>query len=370
MKTGYYNIEPNVSELGSINFFYNGSKIEEIGYRGISHLVEHLICKAIDHIDEELISHGLKFNASTSENIVHFYLTGMNKHIKKFENEFIKILNYIPTKEEFDKEKLIVLAEYNNLFSKPNCIFQNISRKYFNRFGAIGYRTDIENITYEQYLEFQNNHFSKPLSIIRVGETEFSNYYKNLIYTKDIEKIYDYLDVGNEFLEYNCSTNNPLNVHWCNCNIKPIYQEFISLYLSNGLNSPLYQELREKNGLVYYVQSDILFDNLNSSPIVILYECQKKNSKKCQKLIRNLFKYFETNENRFDNMKKYIECTYEESEIFNHNTKYVKNFIEDVDYLNVYRELNFEKFSEMMNEFSETFLREEKLTIAGKEMKI
>ena len=51
MKTGYENIQANIPNFGSLNIFFDaGGKVEQEGYRGISHLAEHLICKAYDNV--------------------------------------------------------------------------------------------------------------------------------------------------------------------------------------------------------------------------------------------------------------------------------------------------------------------------------
>lgn len=371
MKIGYKNIQANVPGFGSLNIFFDaGSKVEVLGNRGISHLVEHLICKAFEDIDEKLTAAGLTFNATTSEDYVNFYFNGLNENIKLYEEHILKLFKYVPSKEDFEKEKKIVLAEYSQAFSKANSMFTNLSRKYFDRYGPIGFRQDIEEFTYEEYLEFQKEHFSNPMFVLRVGETEFNEFYQSLTYESSPGKLCEEKDYGDEFLEFYTSTKNPLVGHWFTTDISQKDLDFISMYLSSGLSSPLYQELREKTGYVYSVGSSDLFPG-KVRPFVIYYECEKKNLKHTKKVIKNLFKKLEITEERFENVKMTIRSDMKKSNILNHESKFARNDCEDENYTEEYfSELTFEKFEGMMKEFMKNFLRNNKIAIAERGLKL
>lgn len=369
MKKGFNQIASNIPGFGSINIFYNaGGKVEKEGTRGISHLAEHLLFKSVDYIDEKLSAYGIKFNAFTSEDYVYFYFNGLNESLKLFENDIIKILSHIPSREDFEKEKKIVLSEYSNVFSKQNAIFPNILRKYFNRFGAIGYKKDIEEITYEQFLDFISIHFKQPTYISRIGDTDFEDYYKTLVYSDFTTITYEEKDYGEEFLEFNTSSIHPLISHWFTTDLETNLLEFISLYLSSGLSSPLYQALREKNGLVYYVGADTIFDG-NIKPFCVYYECENKNKKDAKKVVKELFKNLELNEDRFENIKKMIDVKLKKQNIFNFDTTFNKTNFEDVDYKHL-QNLTYEEFQKIMKNFCKDFLKNEKIAIAQKGIKI
>ena len=140
--------------------------------------------------------------------------------------------------------------------------------------------------------------------------------------------------------------------------------------MSDGLSSPLYQELREKTGYVYYVASSDLFPG-KIRPFIIYYECEKKNLKHTKKAIQGMFKNLELSEERFESVKMKIRSKYLMSNILNHESKYARMVCENENYTEEYfEELTFEKFSEMIREFSEKYLRENKIAIAERNMKL
>ncbi len=369
MKKGFEQQYSNTPGFGSLNIFYNaGGKVESEGTRGISHLAEHLLCKAIDHLDEKFSAYGIEVNALTSEDYVLFYFNGLNNNLKTFEKDIINILSYIPSEEDFIKEKKIVLSEYSNTFSNKHSAFSNISRKYYNRFSAIGYYKDIENCTYVNFLNFINTHFKQPLHILRVGESEFSDYYSNLIYSEYTSTFYEQKDYGNEFIEYYTSSKNPFVIHWTETTLDTNILDLVSLYLTDGLKSPFYQELREKTGYVYYVGSGEMFDG-NVKPYSIFYETESKNLKACKKIVKELFKNIKVDEERFENVKKSIVTTLEISEIFNYNRKYAKLNFENTNY-NDLKNLTAKEFEIILKDLMKNFLKNGRIAIGQKGLKL
>jgi predicted Zn-dependent peptidase len=172
MKTGLIKVESNCKGLGSLHIVYQGSALnEQEGYRGVSHLAEHLICKSYEHLNDKLQSAGIVSNAYTSDDHISFFWNGLNRKIEEFQAELLNLTKYIPKKDDFEKEKLIVLQEYDDYVSGQDFVFSNIQRKYLNYFGPIGIRKDIEEIDYDSFIAFLVDQFMRPTSIIRIGES-------------------------------------------------------------------------------------------------------------------------------------------------------------------------------------------------------
>src|ERR1035437_430173 len=159
--------------LSGLYVVYNGStNLEKPGWYGISHLMEHLLCKTFDHLQEKFDQDGVDWNAYTSDNEIVFHLTGLDKKIKKWKYEFVELLGkFTITEEQLQNEKKIVLEEYMDAFnSQVESHFLNLSRKKLENYSPIGLRKDIENITLEDCKEFFELQFAKPTKIINVSK--------------------------------------------------------------------------------------------------------------------------------------------------------------------------------------------------------
>lgn len=357
MKTGYENDQSNVEGFGYLNIFYNaGAKIESEKYRGVSHLAEHLISKVIEPIEEQLDAHGINQNAITSENFVLFYFNGLNENIKKFEEKLLGVLSYSPTEIEFEKEKQIVLREYDNTFSEKRSLILNILRKYFNAYSAIGCKEDIQNISYQDYLDFQNRYFKHPTYILRVGDTDLTNFYDELVYENSTETEYTE-EIRNIEPECNTSSRNIFYVDWMSTSLNNKDLTLVEFYLGYGLMSPLYKELRDKLGLVYYVQADSM--KIGSRRLFnIMYESDAKSEKIIRKSIKKIINEIHSNvsENRFNNMKKTIESIIRKQNILNYSADFAKNYSDDGFFTEEwFEEMTFEHFKDILKTFCEEF---------------
>jgi predicted Zn-dependent peptidase len=246
------------TDLSGIYVVYNGStNLEKAGWYGLSHLMEHLMCKTFDHLQEQFDQDGIDWNAYTSDNEIVFYLTGLDKKIKKWKYKFVELLgNFTITEEQLENEKKIVLEEYMDSFnSQVDSHFLNLSRKKLGHYSPIGLRKDIENTTLQDCKDFFDLQYARPSKIINVsGESKFKADVE--FATTVIQPTYtfgDYavdLELGNEFKDKSSVIL-----------LTPtIEEDFAHVHLINsmlgaGLNSPLYQEVREKRGLCYYISA-------------------------------------------------------------------------------------------------------------------
>lgn len=330
MKIGYHQIDSNTPGMGSMTVVFNvGANIETEGYRGICHLSEHLLCKPLTKVEEMMDRFGLNFNAATGDSRTYFYIEGLNENIKKFEKNLLEAINYKPTLEEFEKEKLIVLSEYNDTFTNKNCLYYNIWRNYFGTHSAIGLKKDIEDITYESFIEFLNTWYSVQTSIIRVGETDNQNLFANLPYKVYEERDYECFD-RKVTPETFYASERYFAVDWI-CSELPIYKlEFFITYLNYGLVSPLMGKIREELGLVYHI--GMYNTELGSKRFISLaYESDGKKLKTIRKEVKKLFSSNFINENRFEATKDIINSIKKKNDIFNFKNAMVMDLYEDAE---------------------------------------
>jgi predicted Zn-dependent peptidase len=258
------------TDLSGFYVVYEGStNLEKKGWYGISHLMEHLMCKNFDHLQEDFDRDGIEWNAFTSSNEICFYLTGLEDKVNKWKGEFMDLLGGFNVKKaEFENERNIVLEEYMDSFNEQTqCHMLNLSRKLFGDFDPIGLKEDLENLKFMDCLNFFELQYAKPTKIINVSKKDYKNPTLDFAERTIIKPI----SYGNHNvpLELNNDWKDKTSI----AILSPVINEdfayihFINAMLSLGLKSPLYQEIREKRGLVYYVhcyQSRMNNQGLNS----------------------------------------------------------------------------------------------------------
>lgn len=252
------------TKLSGFYIVYKGStNLEKPGWRGLSHLMEHLVFKSVDHLQESFDRDGLNYNAYTSNNEIVFYLTGLDSSVNKWKDTFLNLLlNFQITEEEFENERKIVLEEYMDSFNEQSdAHYLNLFRKLFNDFSPIGSRQDLENLQYQDIIDFFNLQYAKPSKIINVSKD--SKYYTELEYnTPEYDTKLEYgshdvtLEINNEFADKTSiiALTPVINEDFG-------YVSFINSMLGAGLISPLYAEIREKRGLVYYIHCHLGMKN-------------------------------------------------------------------------------------------------------------
>lgn len=331
------------SETGLSGFYviFDGSTMnEKPGWFGLSHLVEHLVCKSFDHLQNIYQQKNIKWNASTSNTEVIFYMKGLDRHINEYKKEFLDlILSYEPTQEQLDNEKKIVLEEYKMCFnSQHSAHYYNLQRKMFGFYNAIGLRSDIENFTLQDCKDYINLYFKKPTRIINVSK--HNDFVDNIEFREKIDpkpfkidfktnlyiiKSDDETDVPEGMMPLEIITDYKNKVTIINSSkvlTKDFaYASFLCEMMSAGLNSPLYKEVREKLGLVYSIGCDIDKLNNKSCVISIMTDTSAKNIDKVQNQIKYVLdnlKDFLTQE-RFDIIKENYITKLEESAILNYS---------------------------------------------------
>ena len=317
------------TDLSGFYVVYEGStNLEKKGWYGISHLMEHLMCKNFDHLQEDFDRDGIEWNAYTSSNEIVFYLTGLEDKVNKWKGEFMDLLGGFNVKKaEFENERNIVLEEYMDSFNEQTqCHVLNLSRKLFGDYDPIGLKEDLENLKFMDCLNYFELQYAKPTKIINVSKKD----YKNTTLDFAERTIIKPLVYGNHNvpLEINNEWKDKTSI----AILSPVINEdfayihFINAMLSLGLKSPLYQEIREKRGLVYYVhcyQSRMNNQGLNS----ISTQTSNRNFNAVvdavEGVIKNPKKYL--TKDRFNLVKDYYTVRMQKDEILRY--KSVNQFI-------------------------------------------
>jgi len=261
------------SSIG-INFLgikYNSGAVwEEKGKKGTSHLMEHLACKTFDHLLSDLKSEGIDYNAYTSNNCVVFHFSGLDFALKKFSQNLLDCITKpenLWSEDDFNNEKRTVLQEYGDSFNDQNsAAFEDMNRKYYNHFGAIGLREDIEAFTYQNSLDAMKD-FARPKLICEVGESfvKFDGEFctkqmpKNLLKFGIFDNPFEPVPKDDKTLVGMLGTKI---IAAADAN----KLKLVVGCLTDGLESPLYQEIREKRGLSYFSYGSVSSFGYEAAP--------------------------------------------------------------------------------------------------------
>ena len=250
----------NPTELSGFYIIYKGSVINEsVGNKGVSHLGEHLFCKAFDHLLEEFDSQGIAWNAYTASDVVVFYMTGLEERLNKYRDVVLDLMaNFTVSEEQFLNEKNIVIEEYKDSFNDQGYHHgANLERKLFNDYNPIGELEDLIKLTYDDFLKFFEIQYKHPTMVINVS--------KDLIYDNPNIKFAEptaALKTPMQYVKEPSYIYQPSNEYKDKTSIiylsNVVHEDFAAVkficsMIGYGLKSPLYYELREKRGLVYSV---------------------------------------------------------------------------------------------------------------------
>lgn len=344
------------TDLSGFYVVYEGStNLEKSGWYGISHLMEHLMCKNFDHLQEDFDRDGIEWNAYTSNNEIVFYLTGLDDKVNKWKGEFMNLLgDFNVTKEEFENERNIVLEEYMDSFNEQTQSHQlNLSRKLFGDYDPIGLKKDLQNLKFMDCLNYYELQYAKPSKIINISKNKKYNNQAIDFIDRQIVKNIQFgnhnvpLELGNEFKD-----KTSIVVLSPTIEEDFAYVHFINAMLSLGLKSPLYQEIREKRGLVYYVHC--YQSRMNQQGIsTIATQTSNKNYNQVidsvETIIKNPGKYL--TKDRFNLVKDYYKVRQQKDEILRY--KSVNQWInpEGWSVYDILDEVNIKKVREVYDKY-------------------
>ena len=297
------------TDLSGFYVVYKGStNLEKAGWYGISHLMEHLVCKHFEHLVDDFERDGIDWNAYTSGNEIVFYLQGLDEKVNKWKYEFTDLLtDFKITEEQFNHERKIVLEEYMDAFNdQTSSHMLNLSRKLFNDYDPIGLKQDLEKMKYLDCINFFELQYAKPDSIINVSR---KNKFKSNVIDFAKRKIDNTYKYGNHktILELNNDFKDKTSIAMLSPLIEEdnAYVHFVNSMLGMGLNSPLYLEVREKKGLVYYIHCSQSRMN-NQGITTISTQTSNKNADEVISIVKKVLSNpdkFLTKE-RFENVKE------------------------------------------------------------------
>jgi predicted Zn-dependent peptidase len=257
-----------------------GSKFEQKDNRGIAHFLEHMAFKGTEkrktplEIAKKLDKIGASYNASTSREKTIYYIKNTPEHFD-FMLDLLADITFNPrfAHQEIDRERGVIIEEFNVYEDSPSDkVSDNFARLVLgdNPLGwrTLGTKKTVSKLNRQDFLDFQKQ-FYQPENMVLVVAGGI----------KEKDKVFDLAEkwfgdfAAGQVEEKTIKTEN--GGQKISVEKRPTEQTHLILgmpifgwtddrrwslavlnrILGGGMSSRLFQEVREKRGLAYYVGS-------------------------------------------------------------------------------------------------------------------
>lgn len=294
--------------LKSVNIsavFNVGIKDEDEKLAGISHLIEHLICQD-KSLNKKLEPLGTGICGYIYKETTRYFLRVLKDDFRNTFDIFIKsLLEFKPNQNDIKKEKKIILEEItsrrNDYFiAVDNFLERTIYPSSYMGKETTGNPVSLKKITKKDIEGYYQKYYNpRNLTICLVGGID-PNIKRKVIQviqkyqnrTKlDSEKKKEISRIGapqkNIFVKKNKSRLIEAAVGFKGFNIfdeKKYLLRLLSIILTGAYNSRLFKKIREKEGLVYYLES-FCVEYIKSGYLEIKFKTTKNNLQKALTII-------------------------------------------------------------------------------------
>lgn len=276
----------------SIGIWVNvGSNNENEETNGLSHFIEHMLFKGTENrkaneIAEDIDNLGGQLNAFTSKECTCFYVKVLDENIK----DAVDILsdmffNSLFLQEEIDKEISVVIEEIKMYEDSPeDVVHDKLTEVIFNNspmaYNILGTEENLKTFTTKKVVDYMKKNYTPYNTVIAVAGSfdeqefvqmiheKFKDWHNDNIKHVDPEAEYKRSVVGvNKDLEqlHMCIGNKTIGRH-----DKNYYPLLVLNNLFGGtMSSRIFQEVREKKGLVYSIYSFV--SNYSNTGIFSIY---------------------------------------------------------------------------------------------------
>jgi predicted Zn-dependent peptidase len=267
---------PHVETVSLGAWFNVGSRYEQQDINGISHVLEHMAFKGTKtrsalQISETIESVGGYLNAYTSRETTAYYARVLKEHAHLAVDILADILqNSVFTQEELEKEKKVILQEIGQSQDTPDDVvfdyFQ--STCYPNQAMGRSILGPVENVvgfSNDQVKQYMHDHYSTNNMIfaaagnidhdtlVKMVSDHFKQFPKGDMVAKS-PALYEGGDYRKQKdLE---QTHVVIGFKGKSLNDEDYYTQMVAAtMLGGGMSSRLFQEVREKRGLVYTISA-------------------------------------------------------------------------------------------------------------------
>jgi predicted Zn-dependent peptidase len=264
----------------SLIFYFDvGSRYEADAIAGISHYLEHMLFKGTERrpdarmVSEEIESVGGILNASTSKEATNYWCKCPSTHLDLAFDVLADMLrNSLVDQRELDKERSVIIEEIRGSEDSPEEYVHDIIDEVVWGFHSVGRsiagsEETVESITREQMVDFWRRNYRPDRLVVASGGDVSHDHVVDM--TNRYFGDFDPPGSGDAFDRATIEQSEPRarvlhrdteQAHLClgipalpYTSERRYVQGTIEAILSSGMSSRLFQEIREKRGLVYSV---------------------------------------------------------------------------------------------------------------------
>lgn len=258
----------------------NGSRQEPAEKNGISHFIEHMLFKgtrkrSTEDIAKAIDSIGGQMDAFTTREYVGFYIKVLDDHLATaLELLSDIVLNPTFPEDELEKERNVIFEEISMTEDTPqDLVYEIFTEKFWNSHPLgrpiSGTKASVQSITRDDLFDYFRRRYTAENMLVSIAGHIRHEQVAELVgrYFGQLEKR------GDEWNDHppvplphfiQRSKNELEQIHICLGTVSPSLTSerryavsALSNILGGGLSSRLFQNIREKRGLVYTISSGL-----------------------------------------------------------------------------------------------------------------
>lgn len=258
--------------------FGTGSKHEARAQSGLSHFLEHMFFKGTTNrpsalaLSSELDRLGAEYNAFTSKEYTGYWIKSASTNINKsLEIVADMLLNPLFVAEEIDREKGVIIEELNMYQDNPMWFIEDLFENLLYGdtpagWDTIGTKENIRAFKREDFTEYYRRQYGADTSFLIVAGKipdnleELSNKYFSAFPKSDYQPKVPTAETQSGaqskfFVKTTDQAHLSLGVRaYPYAHDNTFILQILSLILGGSMSSRLFINLRERNGLAYYVR--------------------------------------------------------------------------------------------------------------------
>ncbi len=349
-------------------WFARGYALDDVNAQGLSHFFEHLWAGGDDEYNKAktLEEYGINVNAYTTAYLTYYYHIQEPIHLISSLNLLLSNFDQKPvSRDKFEKEKKIIFQEKKD--SETDIERRTFKNLFFGSSLAQDVFGDLDNISYEQYIEYAKLHYTKDkahlviispdISVIILEEYGISHSLSTNTLIENVSSKNIMLDSSEDNIKVVLNYGLLGSFEYKDCASLAL----LRTALGNFWTSILLQEFRVKRGLIYWVNTDY-YDYGGSYNIAITYTINKESLIESLQIIstvlHNFTKYLTIEDiERFkiaqiSASKQYYSSIYALNEFYGSLLQYPEGIIYTPDdYYNNIRTTSYDELIALMQRF-------------------